>query len=118
MVIRSSSIACLISPIEAHCLDKNQRAGLLLMKSDIHPKYYTEAKVHCACGNAFTIGSTKQEISLEICSKCHPFYTGSQQLIDTAGRVERFKARQKKAKIGVKSKTLGSTKKTKSKPKA
>ncbi len=69
-----------------------------LMKKDIHPKYYPKAKVTCACGNAFTVGATVPEIKVEICSKCHPFFTGREQLIDTAGRVERFKARKMKAK--------------------
>lgn len=63
------------------------------MKKDIHPQYYPKAKVHCACGNVFTVGSTKPEIQIEICSQCHPFYTGKEKLIDTAGRVEKFKAR-------------------------
>jgi large subunit ribosomal protein L31 len=67
------------------------------MKKDIHPKYYPKAKVTCACGNSFTVGSTAPEIGVEICSKCHPFYTGREQLIDTAGRVEKFKARREKA---------------------
>ena len=67
------------------------------MKTDIHPKYYPEAKVHCACGNKFTIGSTKPEIQVEICYNCHPFYTGKEKLIDTAGKVEKFKARREKA---------------------
>ena len=69
------------------------------MKKDIHPTYYPEAKVRCACGNKFTIGSTKAEISVEICSKCHPFFTGEEKLIDTAGRVERFKTRLAKAAV-------------------
>lgn len=73
------------------------------MKKDIHPQYYPKAKVTCACGNTFTVGSTVPEISVEICSKCHPFYTGREQLIDTAGRVEKFKARREKA--GAKPKT-------------
>jgi large subunit ribosomal protein L31 len=60
------------------------------MKKDIHPKY-VEAKVRCACGNEFTTGSTKEIIRVEICSKCHPFFTGKQKLMDTAGRVERFR---------------------------
>jgi len=68
----------------------------LLMKKEIHPKYYTKAKVKCACGNSFTIGSTAPEINVEICSKCHPFYTGKNKIIDTAGRVERFKKRLQK----------------------
>jgi len=69
------------------------------MKKDIHPKYYPEAKVKCACGEKFTVGSTKPEIEVEICSKCHPFYTGRKQFIDIAGRVERFKTRQTKAQL-------------------
>ncbi len=67
------------------------------MKKDIHPEYHEKAKVKCACGNTFTVGSTKKEIEVEICSKCHPFYTGKKQLVDTAGRAERFKARREKA---------------------
>ena len=53
------------------------------MKKDIHPKYYPRARVQCACGNAFTVGSTKEFIEVEICSKCHPFYTGKEKIIDT-----------------------------------
>ena len=59
------------------------------MKEEIHPKYY-DSKVRCACGNEFEIGSTQKEIKVEICSKCHPFFTGKQKLVDTAGRVEKF----------------------------
>ena len=66
------------------------------MKKDAHPTYYSDAKVTCACGNAFSVGSTQKEIHTEICSNCHPFYTGKQNLIDTAGRVERFHAMVKK----------------------
>jgi large subunit ribosomal protein L31 len=62
------------------------------MKSNIHPKYY-EASVKCACGNTFKVGSVKPELEVEICSKCHPFYTGSAKLVDTAGRVEKFRQR-------------------------
>jgi len=69
-----------------------------MAKKDIHPEYYSNAKVSCACGARFTLGSTKPEIKVEICSKCHPFYTGREELIDTAGRVEKFKARRAKAK--------------------
>lgn len=68
------------------------------MKTDIHPIYAAEARVTCACGNSFAVGSTKEAISVEICSACHPFYTGGEKLMDTAGRVERFKARQAKSK--------------------
>ncbi len=63
------------------------------MKKDIHPQYNIKAKVKCACGNDFTVGSTKSEIQTEICGNCHPFYTGKEKLIDTAGRIEKFKAR-------------------------
>ncbi|QNN23458.1 50S ribosomal protein L31 [Planctomycetales bacterium ZRK34] len=62
------------------------------MKADIHPKY-VETKVTCACGNAFTTHSTKPEIHVDICSACHPFYTGKQKFVDTAGRVEKFQKR-------------------------
>ncbi|RKZ32900.1 50S ribosomal protein L31 [bacterium] len=59
------------------------------MKKKIHPKYYV-AKVTCACGNTWYVGSTKPEIRVEVCSACHPFYTGKQKIMDTAGRVEKF----------------------------
>jgi large subunit ribosomal protein L31 len=62
------------------------------LKENIHPKY-GEAVVRCACGETFTTGSTQQELRVEICSKCHPFYTGKQKLVDTGGRVERFRKR-------------------------
>ncbi len=62
------------------------------MRPDIHPEYQM-ANVHCACGNEFVTRSTKSEIRIEICSKCHPFYTGKQKLVDTAGKVERFRRR-------------------------
>lgn len=61
------------------------------MKPDIHPRFYENAQVVCSCGNTFTTGSTKPEIHVELCSNCHPFYTGKQKIIDTAGRVDRFK---------------------------
>lgn len=64
------------------------------MKADIHPEYHADAKVTCACGNTFTVGSTKKEIHVEICSACHPFYTGQEKVIDSAGRVEKFRARR------------------------
>jgi len=63
------------------------------MKANIHPKWYPEAKVTCACGNTFTTGSTLPEIQVEVCSNCHPFYTGQMKYVDTAGRVDAFKAR-------------------------
>lgn len=65
------------------------------MKANIHPKWYPEAKVTCACGNSFTVGSTKEEIRVEVCSACHPFFTGQQKFVDTLGRVEKFQAKQK-----------------------
>jgi large subunit ribosomal protein L31 len=67
------------------------------MKKDIHPTYFPQANVVCGCGNTFTIGATKPQIKVEICSQCHPFYTGEEKLIDTAGRVEKFKTRRAKA---------------------
>jgi large subunit ribosomal protein L31 len=65
------------------------------MRPKIHPEYYTDAKVICSCGNTFTTGSTKNTLRVELCSKCHPFFTGEQKIVDTAGRVERFKRRYK-----------------------
>jgi large subunit ribosomal protein L31 len=66
------------------------------MKEKIHPQYFPQAKVICSCGNTFTVGSTKKEIKVELCSKCHPYYTGVQRVVDTAGRVERFRRRYEK----------------------
>lgn len=63
------------------------------MKERIHPTYFKESNAKCACGATFNVGSTEKEISVEICSMCHPFYTGKQKLVDTAGRVDKFKAR-------------------------
>ncbi len=66
------------------------------MKKDIHPNYSHQVKVRCACGNEFVTGSTKDSLYVEICSACHPFYTGKQKLVDTARRVERFEERKAK----------------------
>ena len=63
------------------------------MKTEIHPDYYPEAVVTCSCGDTFTIGATKPQIKVEICSTCHPFFTGEQRIVDTEGRVERLKRR-------------------------
>ncbi|PIR02194.1 MAG: 50S ribosomal protein L31 [Candidatus Nealsonbacteria bacterium CG_4_9_14_0_2_um_filter_37_38] len=63
------------------------------MKKDIHPKYYPNARVRCACGNTFEVGSTKEEIETEICFRCHPFYTGKEKMVDVMGRVEKFRKR-------------------------
>lgn len=66
------------------------------MKKDIHPKYY-EAKASCACGNSFVVGASIEKIQVEICSACHPFFTGNEKIVDTAGMVEKFKGRAAKA---------------------
>ncbi len=63
------------------------------MKTDTHPTYHTGSKVTCACGAAFTVGSTMETIDVEICSQCHPLFTGMEKIADTAGRIEKFKAR-------------------------
>lgn len=63
------------------------------MKKDIHPQYFPKAQVRCACGNLITVGSTKELSEVEICSKCHPFYTGKEKITDIAGRVEKFRKR-------------------------
>lgn len=63
------------------------------MKDNIHPKYIPNAKITCACGNEFIVGSTVEKIQVELCSNCHPFYTGKQKLVDTARRVEKYKER-------------------------
>ena len=60
-------------------------------KKDIHPKYHQKVRAMCACGNTFVVGSTKELIETEICSKCHPFYTGKEKIVDTLGRVEKFR---------------------------
>ncbi|MEX0933785.1 MAG: 50S ribosomal protein L31 [Candidatus Paceibacterota bacterium] len=67
------------------------------MKKEIHPNYNKEVTAQCACGASFTVGSTSPEIKVEVCSQCHPFFTGEERLIDTAGRVEKFKARRERA---------------------
>jgi large subunit ribosomal protein L31 len=71
------------------------------MKEGIHPEFYPEAKVICACGNSWTVGSTKPEIRTDVCSDCHPFYTGEQRMVDSGGQVERFlkKLERRKKKI-------------------
>lgn len=68
------------------------------MKTAIHPKWYPEARVVCTCGNTFAIGSTLAEIHVQVCSKCHPFYTGEEKFLDTLGRVEKFKQKEDFAK--------------------
>lgn len=85
------------------------------MKNQIHPEYHPKAKVTCACGNTFTTGSTLAEMNVEICSACHPFYTGKQNLIDTAGTIDKFRKKTSKA-AELKSKRI--TKKLKTEDKA
>ena len=68
------------------------------MKKNIHPKYNNDTPVTCACGASFTVGSTMDKMNIEICSQCHPFYTGNDKILDTAGRVDRFKKRAAVAK--------------------
>ena len=68
------------------------------MKKDIHPQYFTESKNTCACGASFPVGSSKETQEIEICSQCHPFYTGQEKTLDAAGRVEKFKARMAQSK--------------------
>lgn len=69
------------------------------MKTGIHPTYFTDAQVVCACGNVFTSGSTKEQIRVEICSKCHPFFTGQQKFVDTVGSIDRFRTKVEQAKV-------------------
>ena len=76
------------------------------MKTAIHPLYYDHTSVRCACGNTWTTGSTLPEISVEICNQCHPFYTGKEKLLDTRGRIDKFKKRLSKSEISLKTKTV------------
>jgi large subunit ribosomal protein L31 len=80
------------------------------MKKDIHPKYYKKANVKCACGHTFTVGSTKEFIEIEVCSNCHPFYTGKEKMLDTMGRVEKFKQKMAKKQAPKAKKTRKSNK--------
>lgn len=68
------------------------------MKANIHPKYNPSAQVICSCGNMFTVGSTRDTIHVELCNRCHPFYTGTQKFVDTASRIEKFQKRMQSAK--------------------
>ena len=69
-----------------------------MMKKAIHPNYYSDAQITCACGTEFKVGSTRKEANIAICSNCHPFFTGKQKFVDTEGRVERFQRRYKEFK--------------------
>jgi len=75
------------------------------MKKNIHPKYYSNAHIKCSCGNIIKVGSTKPNIDIEICSNCHPFYTGKEKLIDTAGRLDKYKKRLAQKRISSNQKT-------------
>lgn len=68
------------------------------MKASIHPQYNPIANVVCSCGNSFTVGSTKDKVHVELCNKCHPFYTGQQRFVDSASRIEKFRIKQEAAK--------------------
>jgi large subunit ribosomal protein L31 len=68
------------------------------MKSGIHPTYHEEATIVCSCGNKITTGSTSESLRIDLCSKCHPFYTGQQKLVDTEGQVDRFMQRMRRSK--------------------
>jgi large subunit ribosomal protein L31 len=86
------------------------------MKSKIHPKYYPDATITCSCGNVFKVGSTMKEMEVEICSACHPFYTGKKKLIDSAGQVDRFQKKMEMAKkMKAKQEAAAKTKKAKAK---
>lgn len=69
------------------------------MKSDIHPAYFDKATVKCLCGNTFQVGATKETIEVEVCSKCHPFYTGKEKVLDAMGQIQKFKKRAAQKKI-------------------
>ena len=71
------------------------------MKAQIHPQYFEDAQVICACGNKFTTGSTLELIHVELCSKCHPFYTGEQRFVDSASRIQKFQKKQEVASLHV-----------------
>ncbi len=89
------------------------------MKTNIHPQYFAEAQVVCVCGNTFTTGSTQQVIHVELCSKCHPFYTGEQRFVDTASRIQKFQQKQQAAQqfVGKKQKKEQERKDRDSQPK-
>ena len=83
------------------------------MKANIHPKWFDECKVSCACGNMFVTGASIPELRVEVCSKCHPFYTGQMKYLDTAGRVDAFKAKLAGAKSTISKKDKRKIKKQK-----
>lgn len=88
------------------------------MKTDIHPQYFDDATISCACGVAYKNGSTQEKISIELCSACHPFYTGKQKIIDTARRVEKFEAKAEKVTTSLDNKAKAAKKVARAKKKA
>jgi len=88
------------------------------MKAAIHPQYFDQAQVICACGNKFTIGSTQEVIHVELCSKCHPFYTGEARFVDSASRIQKFQDKQKTAALHVTKKKEKEQKKADNAPKS
>lgn len=90
------------------------------MKASIHPQYNDQAQVVCVCGNHFTVGSTKDQINIELCNKCHPFYTGEQKFVDSASRIQKFQKKQEVAKthLVTKTKKLEEKKKSQEAPKS
>lgn len=88
---------------------------ILTYMKDIHPKYFDKATVECACGNTMEVGSTEENLRVEVCSACHPFYTGKQKLVDVAGRVDKFKKKLEDAQEFKKQKNASSEQKKKKK---
>ena len=82
------------------------------MKQGIHPKFFTECQVSCACGNKFTTGSTLEKIEVDVCSKCHPFFTGQQKFVDVKGRIDKFNQKVAQGKTYAAEKEVASKKKT------
>ena len=74
------------------------------MKQGIHPQYYSDCQVSCACGNKFTTGSTSAKIDVDVCSKCHPFFTGQQKFVDIKGRIDKFNEKMAKGKANIEAK--------------
>ncbi|KKQ68270.1 MAG: 50S ribosomal protein L31 [Parcubacteria group bacterium GW2011_GWA2_38_27] len=97
IIIYFSSIVC-------YYKNKLQIKHNKFMKDNIHPKYHEKAKVVCACGNCFEVGSTNEHIDTEICYNCHPFYTGKEKIVDTLGRVDKFKKKMAKKETFAKKK--------------
>jgi large subunit ribosomal protein L31 len=93
------------------------RYNYCVMKAQIHPQYFEDAQVICVCGNKFTTGSTSEVIHVELCAKCHPFYTGEQRFVDSASRIEKFKKKVATGQLHVTKKKEKAEKKEQSAPK-